>query len=175
MKAPEGHYCPTTKTRLALATRTSTPGEFLIVFDDAVREYQYHKFAVIWQTHHEQELQTVVGPPKQRKIIVGMDFAENYIIEYKVEIQSEYWVSIQLTLFIVVGHYRVAAEDGGFELLSEAYVVVSSDLRHDTYFVCPIWQAISGPVDWCSTSGTSTQMVQRLTSRTGPLFSTRST
>jgi hypothetical protein len=139
-KAPEqkdGDYCPTTKTRLALETRTSTPGEFLIVFEDTVREYQYHKFVAIWQTHQEQELKTLLldGPPEEKKIIVDMDFAENYTIEHKVEIQSEYWVTIQVTLFIVVVHYRVAAEDGGFELVSEAHVGVSSDLHHDTHFV----------------------------------------
>ena len=44
-------------------------------------------------------------------------------------------MTIQVTLFIVVIHYRVSAEDGGFEVVSEAHVGVSSDLHHDTHFV----------------------------------------
>jgi hypothetical protein len=79
-------YCPSTKTRLSLATRTSTPGEFLVVFEDSVREYQYHKFVAIWQTHQEQELKTLLldAPSGEKRIIVDMDFAENYTIEHKV-------------------------------------------------------------------------------------------
>lgn len=53
----------------------------------------------------------------------------------QVEIQSEYWVSIQVTLYIVVIHYRIMAEDGTFKAVSEAHVCVSSDPHHDTHFV----------------------------------------
>lgn len=55
----------------------------------------------------------------------------------QVEIQSEYWVTIQVTLFIVVIHYRIPSdsEGGGFQLVSEAHVCVSSDMHHDTHFV----------------------------------------
>ena len=56
------------------------------------------------------------------------------LVVLQVEIQSEYWVSIQVTLFIVVIHYRVQTDEG-FELVSESHVCVSSDLHHDTHFV----------------------------------------
>jgi hypothetical protein len=75
-------------------------------------------------------------------IIVDMDFAENYEIVHKIEIQSQHWSHQQVTLFIVIAHYRQpttpAQQRNGaaaFEVVNEAHVVISSDRAHDTYFV----------------------------------------
>jgi hypothetical protein len=86
-----------------------------------------------------------------------------------------YWVSIQATLFIVIVHYsgrsrgwRVGARLGGLRgcVRTCAMTPTSSNTS------CPILWTNSRTVDWSSTSGTPTQMVQRPTSRTrSTLFS----
>ena len=61
---------------------------------------------------------------------VDMDFAENYEVLHRVEIQSEHWNHQQVTLYIVISHFR---QNGKWT--SEAHVFVSADHSHDTYFV----------------------------------------
>jgi hypothetical protein len=63
-------------------------------------------------------------------IVVDMDFSENYDIVHKVEIQSEHWSHQQVTLFIVITHFK-----SGGKWTSEAHVFVSGDRGHDTFFV----------------------------------------
>ena len=60
---------------------------------------------------------------------VDMDFAENYEIVHKVEIQSEHWSHQQVTLYIVITHFK---SNGVWK--SEAHIFVSADRAHDTYF-----------------------------------------
>ena len=62
-------------------------------------------------------------------ILVDMDFAENYEIVHKVSIQSEHWCHQQVTLYIVITHFK---SEGKWK--SEAHVFVSADHAHDTFF-----------------------------------------
>jgi hypothetical protein len=59
---------------------------------------------------------------------IDMDFAENYEIVHKIEIQSEHWKHQQVTLFIVITNFK---SEGTWK--SEAHIFVSSDRSHDTY------------------------------------------
>ena len=69
-------------------------------------------------------------PAREESICVDMDFAENYEIVHKVEVQSEHWSHQQVTLYIVITHFKDA---GSWK--SEAHVFVSGDRHHDTFFV----------------------------------------
>ena len=60
------------------------------------------------------------------RISVDMDFAENYEIVHKVEIQSEHWQHQQVTLFIVITNFK---SEGKWK--SEAHIFVSSDRSHE--------------------------------------------
>ena len=54
-----------------------------------------------------------------------MDFAENYEVLHRVEIQSEHWNHLQITLYFRQND----------KWTSEAHVFVSADHSHDTYVV----------------------------------------
>ena len=70
--------------------------------------------------------------------MVDMDFSENYEIVHRLEIQSEHWAHEQVTLHICIAHFRA---DGTWR--SEAYVFVSGDRNHDTYFVQGIMDGLA--------------------------------
>jgi hypothetical protein len=70
------------------------------------------------------------APTREECISVDMDFAENYEIVHRVEIQSEHWQHQQVTLYIVITHFRSSGI-----WTSEAHVFVSADRSHDTFFV----------------------------------------
>ena len=76
------------------------------------------------------------------RICIDMDFAENYEIVHKIEIQSENWAHQQVTLYIVMAHFK-----NGGSWKSEAHVFVSGDRSHDTYFV---QHAMAGVFHLCS-------------------------
>jgi hypothetical protein len=67
---------------------------------------------------------------REESICVDMDFAENYEIIHSIEIQSDHWQHQQVTLYIVITHFKVKAA-----WTSEAHIFVSSDRSHDTFFV----------------------------------------
>ena len=70
------------------------------------------------------------APAREERISVDMDFAENYENVHRVEIQSEHWQHQQVTLYIVITHFR---SNGIWT--SEAHVFVSADRSLDTFFV----------------------------------------
>ena len=63
-------------------------------------------------------------------ISIDMDFAENYDVWHKIELQSEHWAHNSVTLYIVILHFRAA---GVWK--EEAHVFISADGAHDTFFV----------------------------------------
>ena len=65
-------------------------------------------------------------------MMCDMDFSENYDITHKVEIQSEHWAHEQVTLYILISHFKNKTSG---RWTSEAHVFVSGDRAHDTYFV----------------------------------------
>ena len=121
------------------------PSQFLALFGSLLHEYTAHRRIAVHQTHQEQLLKDELlhFPADSTPIIVDMDFAENYDIVHKVEVQSEHWNNQQATLFIVITHHRetTKAADGDqgtpaeYRVCSEAHVYVSPDGGHDTHFV----------------------------------------
>jgi hypothetical protein len=141
--------------RPALLKQSVLPSVFLRLFQAGVQAYQQHRFIAVHQTHMEQLLKTRLrevgrqldhsddddesreeektargAGAAEECICVDMDFAENYEIVHKIEIQSEHWQHQQVTLYIVITHFKT---DGVWT--SEAHVFVSADRDHDTYFV----------------------------------------
>ena len=128
-------------SRPELRTQTSRPSEFLPHFISQLTEYQKHKYIAVHQTFMEQQLKAMIlkvdddkdeakAAVREECICVDMDFAENYEVWHKIELQSEHWVHNQVTLFIVITHFR---EAGIWK--EEAHIFVSADGSHDTYFV----------------------------------------
>ncbi len=104
---------------------------------------------------------------KEESICVDMDFAENYEVWHKIELQSEHWPHNQVTLYIVIAHFR----QGG-KWQEEAHVFVSADGAHDTFFVqhAMPWPTISKLEASPRLHGSST-----LTARPGSQFKNRFT
>ena len=61
-----------------------------------------------WQHNQFTTLQKNVP---QSWVVLNMDFAENYEIVHKIEIQSEHWSHQQVTLYIVIVHFRRKTTD----------------------------------------------------------------
>ena len=78
----------------------------------------------------DEEVDEVKLRAAEESIVVDMDFAENYEIVHKVAIQSDHWSHQQVTLYIVIAHFK-----SGGKWTSEAHVFVSGDPYHDTHFV----------------------------------------
>jgi hypothetical protein len=132
---PEAHAIK--KKRPTLSHQKLPPSEFVSLFASALPDYANHRFIAVHQTHEEQALKQklITLPDDFTPIVVDMDFSENHEIVHKVEIQSEHWGHQQVTLYIVITHYRTKQADGAWTSVSEAHVFVSSDLQHDTDFV----------------------------------------
>ena len=139
-------YGAKAKTRPALSKNSASPSAFLKVFGTSLMEFAAHMFIAVHQTHEEQLLKKkltslIAFPEETNPVCVDMDFAENYEIVHKVEVQSEHWSHQQVTLYIVIVHFRYKLtpeeEDDApsYALRNEAHVFVSSDMKHDTYFV----------------------------------------
>ena len=138
------------KPRATAITNYLRPSQFLALFGSKLLEFAQHKRVAVHQTFQEQLLKEKLTsrPEGETPIIVDMDFAENYEIAHKVEIQSEHWSHQQVTLYIVITHRRERLEDSDegaegaeeYKIVSEAHVYASSDKHHDTYFVQHVMQ-----------------------------------
>jgi len=144
-KDNEYHPSNVQKKRPTQVANKLPPDQFLALFGKLLHEYAVHRRIAVHQTHQEQLLKEELlhFPVGSTPIIVDMDFAENYDIMHKVEVQSEHWNNQQATLFIVITHHRkmIKAADADeatpaeYRVFSEAHVYVSPDGGHDTHFV----------------------------------------
>jgi len=76
----------------------------------------------------------------ENKIIIHMDFAENYTCKSANEIQSAYWNTTQVTLHLMVTYYR--GTEGNLE--HQSYVAVSDVMSHSTSTVLAIISKLFG-------------------------------
>ena len=130
-----------TTKRPQVIIHESPPSAFLALFEDALGDYMAHKYVAVWQTRQEQLLKTLLmGRPRvERRILISIDFAENYTILHQTEGQSEYWSHMQVTLFICIAHYRVEVKQTDmdspveYKVVSEAHIGVSGDVIPHLY------------------------------------------
>ena len=67
----------------------------------------------------DEEVDEVKLRAAEESIVVDMDFAENYEIVHKVAIQGDHWSHQQVTLYIVIAHFK-----SGGKWTSEAHVAI---------------------------------------------------
>ena len=128
------------RTRTVLQTCHKPPSHFLDVLQLSVEDYMEHFAIAVHQDKYEKAMKELILDAKMEECIcVDMDFAENYEIVHKIEIQSEHWSHTQVTLYIVITHHQERSdpddETSDIKRVSEAQIFVSEDGKHDTYFV----------------------------------------
>lgn len=72
------------------------------------------------------------------KLLVHMDFSQNYVFQYQDEIQSAHWNSNSCTLYTAILYYK----DTSGKLNSTSYIVVSNYMQHDKYAVAVFNEAV---------------------------------
>ena len=125
------------QTRTVLQTAKKPPSLFVELLQSSVEAYMEHFAIAVHQDKYEKLRKEILLDSKEEECIcVDMDFAENYEIVHRIEIQSEHWSHSQVTLFIVITHHLEKDNpEGSSKVVSEAQIFVSEDGSHDTFFV----------------------------------------
>ena len=78
----------------------------------------------------------------ERTIVSVVDFAENYTFPTQKEIQSEYYHSDQVSIFVHVLYinsqqdvYGIESMCDNWDVIKEYHFYISDDHTHDTHFV----------------------------------------
>jgi hypothetical protein len=113
--------------------------EFLKKFEEEIYKYTKHSHRARWQDLQFKQSREVFPPGT---ILSVVDFAENYTFAAQKEIQSEYYHSDQVTIFVHV-LYRHAQRslpnientDDDRHVIKEYHFYISDDRTHDTHYV----------------------------------------
>ena len=94
---------------------SASPKDFLKTMKQSVKQYALHKWIAL---HMAARRNLMLENLSVTDGAFAMDFAESYTIAFKIEIQSEYWQSDQVTLLILISHRR----NSQGSLISECHV-----------------------------------------------------
>lgn len=98
---------PEKKTRTSLQKHEKSPSYFLTLLQRCIEDFQEHFVIAVHQDNYQRTLKELMLDTKLEECIcMDMDFAENYEIVHKIEIQSEHWSHQQVTLYVVITHHR---------------------------------------------------------------------
>jgi len=114
--------------------------DFMDKFQSQIYKYIKHSHRSRWQALEFKHSREVFQPGT---ILSVVDFAENYTFAPQKEIQSEYYHSDQVTIFVhVLYRHAQASIDGtrdstpqSRDVIKEYHFYVSDDREHDTLFV----------------------------------------
>ena len=106
----DGEYSPTEKSsarNLCLETTRGTLVDFLDTFEAMSEKHAVHCNLVATEQKSQLNYERNVRPLITKRDI---DFSENGSIKDKRQAQSQYWVTIQYTLFVSITSWLLAAE-----------------------------------------------------------------
>ena len=90
--------------------------DFLGEFEGVISKFTYHRYILAKDKRASQELHRNCLPGTMKR---DCDFAENYTIIAAKEIQSQYWLAKQCTLFIAISNVLLTVDwdkrDGALE------------------------------------------------------------
>lgn len=96
--------------------------------------YPAHVQRAKWQSKQVQHLKEHLPA----KTILGVhDFAENYRATNCIELQSQYFLKCEVTIHVSLLYRHI-----GSEIITEQFIVISQDLKHDSYFVREVQKLI---------------------------------
>jgi hypothetical protein len=113
--------------------------DFLKKFEEEIYKYTKHSHRARWKDLQFKQSREVFPPGT---ILSVVDFAENYTFTAQKEIQSEYYHSDQVTIFVHV-LYRHAQQsldniestNDNRHVIKEYHFYISDDRAHDTHYV----------------------------------------
>ena len=158
----------TPRKKVVVNTVSAAPSEFLQTLKTSLQLHATHKFIALHQSLRRVHLKANLT---EEMVAWEMDFGENYEIVFGIEVQSEHWSHAQVTLFVVIVHDL--DQDG--DLRSQAHVVVSSDLQHDSeavqHYFSSIFKAVNEQgtktVHWIDSDGAGGHFKNRFTFQFG--------
>ena len=113
--------------------------EFMEKFQNQIYKYIKHSHRSRWQASRFKQSREVFEPGT---ILSVVDFAENYTFAPQKEIQSEYYHSDQVSIFVHVLYRHAQMDIDGIDsthdlrhVIKEYHFYVSDDREHDTLFV----------------------------------------
>ncbi|CAG2202023.1 unnamed protein product [Mytilus edulis] len=126
------------RRKLMLISKTTKPGEMFTYFKDILKTFPSHQFRANWQNKQFKMLKENL--PQQHCIFVH-DFSENYRCFENTEIQSSYFVRLEISIHVTLIYRLAILEIDGEEstienqsIITEHFFVFSPDESHDTYF-----------------------------------------
>ncbi|XP_035684140.1 uncharacterized protein LOC118421089 [Branchiostoma floridae] len=123
------------KNKMKIVTLEVETQVFCETFRKEVADFRQHCFRADEQYNQLKSLKQNLPP---NHVIVQMDFAENYKVKYRGEVQSAYWNCDLVTLHPVVVYHR----DENGELRHESRCIVSDELGHNPFTVFSILKKV---------------------------------
>ncbi|CAG2188151.1 unnamed protein product [Mytilus edulis] len=116
------------KMKMKIIENTIEKNEFIEMMKVEMNQFASHVDKVRCQY---REIKTLKDSLKEKKVLVQMDFAENYSCKSLAEVQSAYWNQTQVTIHPVVVYFR-----GQSKLEHKSIAIISDELSHSTSTVC---------------------------------------
>lgn len=123
------------KRVLACINKKTTMAEFLLQCEKELESFPAHIFEAVWQ--QSQINQCIGNYVTDQNVMVVMDFAENFRVFYKDEVQSAFFEPTQISIHPMMYYYK----DADKKLVKHALIAISDDLRHDASAVKHFEQA----------------------------------
>ena len=122
------------KVKKALISISGSLQHFMAVLEEDIDKFPKHLYTAIWQSKQFKNLKSVLPVGT---ILMVMDFGQNYLCLHQDEPQEIHWGGHnQITIHPVVCYYKHKCVDHQKEILARHEIVmISDDLRHDTYAV----------------------------------------
>jgi hypothetical protein len=127
------------KKHIEEVLKSESPKDFLTRADGKVGPYIVHSFEARWQDAAFRECIATFPPGT---VVSVADFAENYSFQIQNQIQSLYWRSQQVTIFVQITYRHAELAVDGVESSAENLVIkkemhfnISDSKEHGTVFV----------------------------------------
>ena len=130
------------RRKMSLIRTSDTIAAFLDDFKSALEDHPAHLFRSTWQFKQQKEMQNML---QEGQAWIMLDFAEDFTIRHKHEVQSAYWMQEKVTIhpvYIVYPEYR--DQDGARTKIvnKHSFICVSNDSTHDSHAVLTFTKAV---------------------------------
>ena len=118
------------KRKIVLVTIKGSLKQLLELYMEQMHDMARHLFVASWQC---KQLQLAIKQIDEGKVVQVLDFAQNKLLIFQDEPQSVHWDHNQCTIHPIVNYYQ--CETCAKAVVKEDVVIVSDDLKHDSFAV----------------------------------------
>ena len=121
------------RKRVREVYKETNPLELVDYVKKILATFINHNFVARWQDAQAKLEMENLG---EGQILSHIDFSENYTFQPQNEVQSEYYHSFTITIFIqIMYHIILNANKTRSKVVKEQHFYISDDTEHDTLFV----------------------------------------